>query len=44
VPMKYLLFDDEGHEIQRTENRIRFIHEVCDWLCEYLDVRKKESA
>ena len=33
VPLKYLLFDDEGHEIQRTENRVRFIHECVDWLC-----------
>lgn len=32
VPMKYLLFEDEGHEIQRTENRVRFIHECVDWL------------
>jgi dipeptidyl aminopeptidase/acylaminoacyl peptidase len=35
VPLKYLLFDDEGHEIQRTENRVRFIHECVDWLCEH---------
>ena len=35
VPMKYLLFDDEGHEIQRTENRVRFIHECVDWLDEH---------
>jgi hypothetical protein len=35
VPVRYLLFEDEGHEIQRTENRIRFIHEVTDWLCEH---------
>ena len=33
VPLKYLLFEDEGHEIQRTENRVRFIHECVDWLC-----------
>jgi len=35
VPVKYLLFDDEGHEIQRTENRVRFIHECVDWLCRH---------
>jgi dipeptidyl aminopeptidase/acylaminoacyl peptidase len=35
VPLKYLLFDDEGHEIQRTENRVRFIHECVDWLEEH---------
>jgi dipeptidyl aminopeptidase/acylaminoacyl peptidase len=43
VPVKYLLFDDEGHEIQRTENRIRFIHEVRDWLCEHLELRNRED-
>lgn len=35
VPVRYLLFDDEGHEIQRTENRVRFIHECVDWLEEH---------
>ena len=39
VPMKYLLFDDEGHEIQRTENRVRFIHECVDWLGDALRSR-----
>ncbi len=38
VPMKYLLFEDEGHEIQRTENRVRFIHEVIDWLSVHFDL------
>jgi dipeptidyl aminopeptidase/acylaminoacyl peptidase len=36
VPVRYLLFEDEGHEIQRTENRVRFIHECVDWLGTYL--------
>ena len=36
VPVRYLLFDDEGHEIQRTGNRIRFVHEVVDWTCTHL--------
>jgi dipeptidyl aminopeptidase/acylaminoacyl peptidase len=37
VPFRYLLFDDEGHEIQRTENRVTFIHECVDWIGTYLD-------
>lgn len=36
VPVRYLLFEDEGHTIQRTENRIRFVHECVGWLVEYL--------
>ena len=36
VPVRYLLFEDEGHEIQRTENRVRFVHECVDWLDEHL--------
>jgi dipeptidyl aminopeptidase/acylaminoacyl peptidase len=32
VEVRYLLFDDEGHEIQRLENRRIFIHAVTDWL------------
>jgi len=32
VPVRYLLFDDEGHVIQRVGNRVRFIREVVDWV------------
>ena len=36
VDVRYLLFDDEGHEIQRTENRLRFVDESVDWLVTHL--------
>jgi dipeptidyl aminopeptidase/acylaminoacyl peptidase len=32
VDVRYLLFDDEGHEIQRLDNRRTFVHAVTDWL------------
>ncbi|GLZ55228.1 prolyl oligopeptidase family serine peptidase [Actinomycetospora sp. NBRC 106378] len=32
VDVRYLLFEDEGHEIQRLDNRRIFIHAVTDWL------------
>ena len=38
VPFRYLLFDDEGHEFQRTGNRLRFVHEIVDWVGEHLRV------
>ncbi|MFC5140501.1 S9 family peptidase [Actinomycetospora rhizophila] len=44
VPVRYLLFDDEGHEIQRTENRVRFIHECVDWLAEHFGLAERADA
>jgi dipeptidyl aminopeptidase/acylaminoacyl peptidase len=44
VPVRYLLFDDEGHEIQRTENRVRFIHECVDWLGEHFGLHERTVA
>lgn len=44
VPVRYLLFDDEGHEIQRTENRVRFIHECVDWLAEHFGLAERAHA
>ena len=38
VAVKYLLFDDEGHEIQRRENRLRFVVEVTDWIVGHLGI------
>ncbi|WP_433802348.1 prolyl oligopeptidase family serine peptidase [Actinomycetospora sp. CA-084318] len=32
VDVRYLLFEDEGHEIQRLDNRRTFVHAVTDWL------------
>lgn len=36
VPHRYLFFEDEGHEILRTANRITFIGAVVDWLRTHL--------
>jgi len=36
VPVKYVLFPDEGHGFSRTTNRIRTAIEVADWFEEYL--------
>ncbi|MFC5065826.1 S9 family peptidase [Actinomycetospora atypica] len=38
VDVRYLLFDDEGHEIQRLENRRTFIHAVTEWLTDHFDL------
>jgi dipeptidyl aminopeptidase/acylaminoacyl peptidase len=32
VEVRYLLFEDEGHEIQRLDNRRTFVHAVAEWL------------
>lgn len=37
VDVRYLLFEDEGHEIQRLENRRTFIHAVTEWLTDHFD-------
>jgi dipeptidyl aminopeptidase/acylaminoacyl peptidase len=38
VDVRYLLFEDEGHEIQRLDNRRTFIHTVTDWLTTHFGV------
>lgn len=38
VDVRYLLFEDEGHEIQRLDNRRTFIHAVTDWLTTHFGV------
>ena len=38
VEVRYLLFDDEGHEIQRLENRRTFVHAVTDWLTTHFGI------
>ena len=38
VEVRYLLFDDEGHEIQRLENRRTFVHAVTDWLATHFGI------
>ena len=32
----FLLFDDEGHEVHGTANRVRFVHEVVRWVTAHL--------
>ncbi|TQS26695.1 prolyl oligopeptidase family serine peptidase [Microbispora sp. KK1-11] len=32
VPCELLLFEDEGHEIRRRANRVRFVRRVTEWL------------
>ena len=36
IPVDYLLFADEGHEVARPENRERFVRTVVRWLLEKL--------
>lgn len=36
IPVEYLLFADEGHEVARPENRERFVRTVVSWLLEQL--------
>ena len=32
----FLLFDDEGHEVHGTENRVVFVREVVRWVTGHL--------
>ena len=32
----FLLFDDEGHEVHSTENRVLFVREVVRWVTGHL--------
>ncbi|GAA2851898.1 alpha/beta fold hydrolase [Streptosporangium fragile] len=36
VSCDYLLFEDEGHEIRRTANRVAFVRNVVGWLDRHL--------
>ncbi|MEW9530186.1 prolyl oligopeptidase family serine peptidase [Microbispora sp. NPDC049125] len=36
VPCDQLLFEDEGHEIRRTANRVTYVEAVVDWLGRHL--------
>ncbi|SFI65126.1 Dipeptidyl aminopeptidase/acylaminoacyl peptidase [Streptosporangium canum] len=36
VPCDFLLFDDEGHEIRRSANRVSFVRNVVGWLGRHL--------
>jgi dipeptidyl aminopeptidase/acylaminoacyl peptidase len=36
VPHRYLLFPDEGHELQHRSSRARYLRETVDWLGTYL--------
>ena len=37
VPVEYLLFPDEGHELLRLHNREHFVRTTVDWLLRQLD-------
>jgi dipeptidyl aminopeptidase/acylaminoacyl peptidase len=36
VPVEYLLFREEGHELERLENKEAFVVRTCEWLAERL--------
>ena len=36
VPVEYLLFREEGHELERLENKEAFVVRTCEWLTERL--------
>ncbi|ACZ86466.1 S9 family peptidase [Streptosporangium roseum] len=36
VPCDFLLFEDEGHEIRRSANRVTFVRNVVGWLGRHL--------
>jgi len=39
--VRYVLFDDDGHEIARRENRMRLADEVCRWLTTAFAARRR---
>lgn len=43
VDVRYLLFEDEGHEIQRLDNRRTFVHAVTDWLTTHFGLPSPDS-
>lgn len=44
VPVKYVLFPDEGHGWRKTNNRIRSTVEVTRWFAEYLAEPSSSAA
>jgi dipeptidyl aminopeptidase/acylaminoacyl peptidase len=36
IPVEYVLFPDEGHGWQKSENRIRSTVEITRWFARYL--------
>ena len=44
VPVKYVLFPDEGHGWRKTSNRIRSTVEVTRWFATYLEQPGSEAA
>jgi len=36
IPVKYVLFPDEGHGWRKVPNRVRSTVEITDWFVEYL--------
>ena len=44
VPVKYVLFPDEGHGWRKVANRVRSTLEVTQWFSQYLDVSAQTTA
>jgi len=44
VPVKYVLFPDEGHGFRKTENRITSTTEIVRWFDEYLKGTRTDSG
>lgn len=46
VPVDYLLFPDEGHEIERPANQLTFVDATLSWLTRHLRglIRRAESS
>ncbi|HET6259368.1 MAG TPA: prolyl oligopeptidase family serine peptidase, partial [Pseudonocardia sp.] len=40
----FLLFDDEGHEVRGTENKILFVREVVRWVTAHLQEVGEQTA
>lgn len=36
IPVEYLLFSDEGHELQNVDNRVRLVRRIRTWLSSIL--------
>jgi dipeptidyl aminopeptidase/acylaminoacyl peptidase len=44
VPVKYVLFPDEGHGWRKTKNRVTSTVEIVDWFSKYLNPREPRAA
>lgn len=44
VPVEYLLFREEGHELERLENKEAFVARTCEWLAERLSEAPRDAS